>query len=141
MVRIFILFIFLWLGNNSNAYSEPTPLPSNQWQSTTGGNQQKLSIRHKMIVGQQNERDYEAQFIVYNKDAKEKYTKTISVKKDNWGRVYFPDDFLNEDGSQIKTSGGNYIWNVVVENEVVVFGSFSNSIYLFDKKIDLREIN
>ena len=130
MVRAFILFIFLWLGMNANAYSEQTRLPSGQWQSTFGGNQQKLSIRHKMLVNKENVRDYEAKFIVYNKNTKRKYTKTILVKKNSWGEVYFPKDFLEEYG-QIE---GNYIWNAVVENEVVVFGSFSVSINVFDKE-------
>lgn len=138
MKRIFILFIFSWLGNSPDSYSEPTPLPSGQWQSSSGGNQQLLSIRHKMLV--ENERDYEAQFIVYNKDTKEKYTETILVKKDNWAEIYFPKDFSDVNSWEL-LSGGNFIWNVVVENEVVIYGSFSISINLSDEKIDLREIN
>jgi len=131
--------------NNFTAYSQEARLPSDQWQTAVGGNQQKLTIRHKMFVNKENERDYEAAFIVYEKNTKEKYTKTILVKTNKLGSVYFPDDFLNEDGTEISNSsliaGGDYIWNGVVENELVVWGSFSISIHSFDIKIDLREVN
>ena len=145
MARIILLLIFFWSMNNFTAYSQEARLPSDQWQTSVGGNQQKLTIRHKMFVNKENERDYEAEFIVYEKNTKEKYTKTILVKTNKLGSVYFPDDFLNEDGTEISNSslvaGGDYIWNGVVENELVVWGSFSISIHSFDIKIDLREVN
>jgi len=145
MARIILLLIFFWSMNSFTAYSQEARLPSDQWQTTVGGNQQKLTIRHKMFVNKENERDYEATFIVYEKNTREKYTKTILVKTDKSGSVYFPDDFLNEDGTEISVSsliaGGDYIWNGVVENEVAVWGSFSISVHTFDIKIDLREVN
>ena len=140
MKRFIILFSLFILGIDVNAHQEQKSLPSGQWQSSSGGTQQELTIRHKMIVSELDERNYIAEFIVYNKDTKEKYTKTTLVEKDKWEEVYFPSDFVKKDGTKIPTiTGGDYIWNAVVENQVVVYGSFSFSTTLFDKKIDIRQ--
>ena len=140
MKRFIILLSLFILVIDVNAYQEQKSLPSDQWQSSIGGTQQILTIRHKMLVSELDERNYSAEFIVYNKDTKEKYTKTILVEKDKWGEVYFPSDFVKKDGTKIPTiTGGDYIWNAVVENQVVVYGSFSFSTTLFDKKIDIRQ--
>lgn len=128
----FVLFIF------SNLSFADQKLDRNQFQTTIGGNQQKLSIRHKMI-GQN--RDYKAEFIVYNRNNKEKYFANIFVIKNNWGEVFFPKDFRKIDGSKVKVfpNGGDFIWNCIVEGEIVLNGSFITSISLFNSKVDLRK--
>ncbi len=114
-----------------------TKLPDGQWQTTFGGFQQKLSVRHKMIGVSRN---YKAEFIVYNQETKETYFADILVKTDDWGRVFFPDDFRKRDGSTIYgLDGGEFIWNCIVEGDVVVDGMFSISTSLFDS-MDLRKI-
>ena len=132
ILLIFYSFIF------SNLSFADQKLDRNQFQTTIGGNQQKLSIRHKMIV--QN-RDYKAEFIVYNRNNKEKYFANIFVIKNNWGDVFFPKDFRKTDGSKVKVfpNGGDFIWNCIVEGEIVLNGSFTTSMHLFDVNVDLRK--
>ncbi|MDA9109443.1 hypothetical protein N9K05_03325 [Woeseiaceae bacterium] len=110
------------------------------WQTSTAGNQKRLSIRNKYSIS--DEEYYEARFVVYDKDSKKIYTTTIMVEQMEWGDVYFPKDFFNKDGSKLNTinegiGNGDYIWNGVVENKIVVYGSFSFSGSVFDEKIEL----
>ena len=133
-----ILLILILLSSNSYLLATETKLPDGQWQSSMGGSKQKLSVRHKMIGVSRN---YKAEFIVYNKDTKETYYSNILVKKAEWGNVLFPDDFINKDGSKIYSLiGGNFIWNCIVEGDVVVDGTFSFNTSLFDKN-DIRKMN
>ena len=131
-----ILLILILLSPNSYLLANKTKLPDGQWQSSMGGSKQMLSVRHKMIGVSRN---YEAEFIVYNKDTKETYYSNILVKQADWGNVLFPDDFINKDGSKIYSLlGGNFIWNCVVEGDVVVDGTFSFKSSLFENN-DIRK--
>ena len=133
-----ILLILILLSSNSYLLATETKLPDDQWQSSMGGSKQMLSVRHKMIGASRN---YKAEFIVYNKDTKETYYSNIIVKQADWGNVLFPDEFKNKDGSKIYSIlKGNFIWNCVVEGDVVVDGTFSFKSSLFDK-IDIRKMN
>ena len=135
-MRLILLLIVL-LSSNSYLLATETKLPDGQWQSSMGGSKQMLSVRHKMIGVSRN---YNAEFIVYNKDTKETYYSKILVKQAEWGNVLFPDDFRNKDGSKIYSLfGGNFIWNCIVESDVVVDGTFSFKSSLFDKN-DIRKI-
>ena len=117
-----------------------TKLPDHQWQSSLGGSKQMLSVRHKMLG---TNRNYKAEFIVYNTDTKESYSSNILVNTDDWGEVLFPDDFKKSDGSIIysirvgEKFGGSFIWNCIVESDVVVGGTFSFKSSL-DDTVDLR---
>ena len=133
-----ILFIIVLLSSNSYLLATETKLPDGQWQSSMGGSKQMLSVRHKMIGVSRN---YKAEFIVYNKDTKETYYSNILVKKAEWGNVLFPDDFRKKDGSKFSSIfKGNFIWNCIVEGDVVVDGTFSFKSSLFDKN-DIRKMN
>ena len=135
-MRLILLLIVL-LSSNSYLLATETKLPDGQWQSSMGGSKQMLSVRHKMIGVSRN---YNAEFIVYNKDTKETYYSKILVKQAEWGNVLFPDDFRNKDGSKIYSLFvGYFIWNCIVESDVVVDGTFSFKSSLFDKN-DIRKI-
>ena len=137
-----ILFIIVLLSSKPYLLAAETKLPDNQWQSSMGGSKQMLSIRHKMIGVS---RSYKAEFIVYNNDTNEIYYSDIIVKQADWGEVLFPDDFRNKDGSIIysitngEKFGGNFIWNCIVEGDVVVDGTFSFQSSLFHN-IDIRKM-
>ena len=133
-----ILFIIVILSSNSYLLATEPKLPDGQWQSSMGGSKQLLSVRHKMIGVSRN---YKAEFIVYNKDTKETYYSNIIVKQAEWGNVLFPDDFRKKDGSKFSSIfKGNFIWNCIVEGDVVVDGTFSFNTSLFDKN-DIRIMN
>ena len=123
-----ILFIIVLLSSKSYLLASETKLPDHQWQSSMGGSKQMLSVRHKMLG---TNRNYKAEFIVYNTDTRESYSSNILVNTDDWGEVLFPDDFKKSDGSIIysirvgEKFGGNFIWNCIVEGDVVVGGTFS----------------
>ena len=137
-----LLFLITLLSTQLNLHATETKLADNQWQSSMGGSKQMLSVRHKMLGA---DREYKAEFIVYNKDTEEAYFSDILVNTDNWGRVLFPDDFKKSDGSTIysirvgEKFGGNFIWNCLVEGDIVVGGTFSLKSAL-DEIIDIREI-
>ena len=138
-IHKFVLFTIIILFSISNyAYSNERKLDKNQFQTTVAGNQQKLSIRHKMIG---IDRNYKVEFIVYHKNEGKKYYANIFVVKNNWGKVFFPKDFRTKDGSKVKSfpNGGKFIWNAIVEDEIVLNGSFITSISLFNSKVDLRK--
>ena len=133
-----ILLILIILSSISYSLATETKLPDAQWQSSMGGSKQMLSVRHKMIGVSRN---YKAEFIVYHKDTKETYYSNILVKKAEWGNVLFPDDFRKKDGSKIfSTLRGNFIWNCIVEGDMVLDGTFSFKSSLFDKN-DIRKLN
>ena len=133
-----ILLILILLSSNSYLLATETKLPDGQWQSSMGGSKQMLSVRHKMIGVSRN---YKAEFIVYNKDTKETYYSNILVKQADWGNVLFPDDFRKKDGSKFSSIfKGNFIWNCIVEGDVVVDGTFSFNTSLFNKN-DIRIMN
>jgi len=141
-MRVFRFIIFLSLFTfviDTNADPELESFTSKTWATTNEGNQKRLSIHNKYSIS--DEEYYEAQFIVYNKDSKKKYTTTIMVEQMEWGDVYFPKDFFKKDGSKIKDTdsfdNSDYIWNGVVENKIVVYGSFSFSSSVFDEIIEL----
>ena len=102
-----------------------------------GGSKQLLSVRHKMIGVSRN---YKAEFIVYNKDTKETYYSNIIVKQAEWGNVLFPDDLEKGWFKIYSIFKGNFIWNCIVEGDVVVDGTFSFNTSLFDKN-DIRKMN
>ena len=137
-----ILFIIVLLSSKSYLLASETKLPDHQWQSSMGGSKQMLSVRHKMLG---TNRNYKAEFIVYNTDTRESYSSNILVNTDDWGEVLFPDDFKKSDGSIIysirvgEKFGGNFIWNCIVEADVVVGGTFSFKSSL-DTVRDLRGI-
>ena len=103
-----LLFIIVLLSFTSHLKATETKLPDHQWQSFMGGSQQILSVHHKMIGVNRN---YKAEFIVHNKDAKEIYYADLLINSDDWGRVLFPDDFRKRDESSIWNlhKGGNFI--------------------------------
>ena len=141
-MRVFRFIILLSLSTfviDINADTELESFTSKTWQTSTAGNQKRLSIRNKYSIS--DEEYYEARFVVYDKDSKKIYTTTIMVEQMEWGDVYFPKDFFKKDGSKIKDTdsfdNSDYIWNGVVENKIVVYGSFSFSSSVFDEKIEL----
>ena len=142
-MRVFRFIILLSLSTfviDINADTELESFTSKTWQTSTAGNQKRLSIRNKYSIS--DEEYYEARFVVYDKDSKKIYTTTIMVEQMEWGDVYFPKDFFKKDGSKLNTykeglGNGDYIWNGVVENKIVVYGSFSFSGSVFDEKIEL----
>ena len=137
-----ITSITLILFLSSPVFSNETKLPPSQFQTSFGGSQQMLSVRHKMIGVK--ERPYKAKFVVHNMDNEETYYSDLIVKGSNWGRVIFPDDFKNLDGSKLYfySDGGNFIWNCIVEGDVVIDGEFSflSNLIIGETKYDLREL-
>ena len=131
---------------SSQGVTEQAKLPYDYWQTTHGADfVRTLAVRNKMA-----ERDYTAEFIVYDTGHKKTYTATIEVEADDFPEVLFPYDFRQVDGSEVwglkgvdddpDTKEGNYIWNCIVEGEVVLSGSFSYSDTLSrDNRIDLRD--
>ena len=137
-MRIFLLLLILLFANSYLIAAEPK-LPNNQWQTSFGGSKQILSVRHKMIGVNRN---YNAQFIVLNTNTKETYYSDILVKGAEWGEVIFPDDFRKKDGSMIYNveNDEKYIWNCIVDGDIVVDGTFSFSSSLF-KGIKILKFN
>ena len=131
---------------SSQGETEQAKLPYDYWQTTHGADfVRTLAVRNKMA-----ERDYTAEFIVYDTGHKKTYTATIVVEADDFPKVVFPYDFRQVDGSEVwglkdvdddpDTKAGNYLWNCIVEGEVVLSGSFSYSDTLRrDNRIDLRD--
>ena len=140
MIKIIISTLIISIASLNFVFSDETKLPPSQFQTSMGGFQKKLTVRHKMIGVK--ERSYKAKFVVHNLDKKETYYSDINVIKDLSGEVIFPDDFLNLDGSKLffRYQSGNFIWNCIVEGDVVIDGSFSFSSSEFDKKHDLRKL-
>ncbi|MEE2694487.1 MAG: hypothetical protein VX884_03280 [Pseudomonadota bacterium] len=126
--------------------TEQAKLPYDYWQTTYGVDLVRtLAVRNKMA-----ERDYTAEFIVYDTGHKKTYTATIEVETDDFPKVLFPYDFRQTDGSGVwglkdvdddpDRKEGNYIWNCIVEGEVVLSGPFSYSDTVTrDHHGDLRE--
>ena len=142
MIRIIISTFIISIVSLNFVLSDETKLPPSQFQTSFGGSQQMLSVRHKMIG--LKERPYKATFVVQNTENKNTYYSDLIVEGSNWGRVIFPDDFKNLDGSKLSfySDDGNFIWNCIVEDEVVIDGkfSFSSNLIIGDKKYDLREL-
>ena len=141
MIKIIISTFIISIVSLNFVLSDETKLPPSQFQTSLGGSQQMLSVRHKMIGVK--ERPYKATFVVHNTDNEETYYSDLIVKGSNWGRVIFPDDFKNLDGSKLSfySDGGNFIWNCIVEGDVVIDGEFSFSSKLIgETKHDLREL-
>ena len=142
MIKIIISTFIISIVSLNFVLSDETKLPPSQFQTSFGGSQQMLSVRHKMIGVK--ERPYKATFVVHNTDNEETYYSDLIVKGSNWGRVIFPDDFKNLDGSKLSlySDGGNFIWNCIVEGDVVIDGefSFSSNLIIGDTKYDLREL-
>ena len=136
LISTFVIFIF----SVNFVFSNETKLPPSQFQTSMGDFQKKLHVRHKMLGVK--ERSYKAKFVVHNLDNKETYYSDIIVVKDKWGEVTFPEDFFNLDGSKLSFyyQSGNFIWNCIVEGDIVIDGSFSFSSSEFDKKHDLRHL-
>ena len=142
MIKIIISTFIISIVSLNFVLSDETKLPPSQFQTSFGGSQQMLSVRHKMIGVK--ERPYKATFVVHNTDNEETYFSDIIVKGSNWGGVIFPDDFKNLDGSKLSlySDGGNFIWNCIVEGDVVIDGEFSffNKLFIGETKYDLREL-
>ena len=142
MIKIIISTFIISIVSLNFVLSDETKLPPSQFQTSFGGSQQMLSVRHKMIGVK--ERPYKAKFVVHNTDNEETYYSDLIVEGSNWGRVIFPDDFKNLDGSKLSfySDGGNFIWNCIVEGDVVIDGefSFSSNLIIGDTKYDLREL-
>ena len=141
MIKIIISTFIISIVSLNFVFSDETKLPPSQFQTSLGGSQQMLSVRHKMIGVK--ERPYKATFVVHNTDNEETYYSDLIVEGSNWGRVIFPDDFKNLDGSKLSfySDDGNFIWNCIVEDEVVIDGEFSFSSKLFgETKQDLRKL-
>ena len=68
----------------------------------------------------------------------------LLVEGSNFGEVIFPDDFKNLDGSKLSfySASGNFIWNCIVEGDVVIDGefSFSSKLFIGETKYDLRDL-
>ena len=141
MIKIIISTFIISIVSLNFVFSDETKLPPSQFQTSLGGSQQMLSVRHKMIGVK--ERPYKATFVVHNTDNEETYYSDLIVEGSNWGRVIFPDDFKNLDGSRLSfySDDGNFIWNCIVEDEVVIDGEFSFSSKLIgETKHDLRKL-
>ena len=141
MIKIIISTFIISIVSLNFVLSDETKLPPSQFQTSLGGSQQMLSVRHKMIGVK--ERPYKATFVVHNTDNEETYYSDLIVEGSNWGRVIFPDDFKNLDGSRLSfySDDGNFIWNCIVEDEVVIDGEFSFSSKLIgETKHDLRKL-
>ena len=142
MIKIIISTFIISIVSLNFVLSDETKLPPSQWQTSLGGSQQMLSVRHKMIGVK--ERPYKATFVVHNTDNEKTYYSDIIVEGSNFGEVIFPDDFKNLDGSKLSfySDGGNFIWNCIVEGDVVIHGefSFSSNLIIGDTKYDLREL-
>ena len=141
MIKIIISTFIISIVSLNFVLSDETKLPPSQFQTSFGGSQQMLSVRHKMIGVK--ERPYKATFVVQNTENKNTYYSDLIVEGSNWGRVIFPDDFKNLDGSKLSfySDDGNFIWNCIVEDEVVIDGEFSFSSKLIgETKHDLRKL-
>ena len=143
MQKILVIFVLLFVGFNTKVYAE---WYSSGW-TASGKLFQDLSIRNKLL---NNETSYEAIFTVLDHETEEKYTATITVKGDDWGTVFFPDNFKNKQGNIFRYGSyyigqlhnadnlvyGKFSWNCIVEDYLVGNGSFYLGVY--DEKIDLR---
>ena len=141
MIKIKISTFIISIVSLNFVLSDETKLPPSQFQTSLGGSQQILSVRHKMIGVK--ERPYKATFVVQNTENKNTYYSDLIVEGSNWGRVIFPDNFKNLDGSKLSfySDYGNFIWNCIVEDEVVIDGEFSFSSKLIgETKHDLRKL-
>ena len=129
MKKTLIILVLLLVGFNTKVYSE---WYSSGWTSS-GKLFQDLSIRNKLL---NSETSYEAIFTVLDHETEEKYTATITVKGDDWGTVFFPDNFKNKQGNMVRLAYGEFSWHCIVEDYLVGNGSFYFGVY--DEKIDLR---
>ena len=71
MIKIIISTFIISIVSLNFVFSDETKLPPSQWQTSMGGFQKKLKVRHKMIGVK--ERPYKAKFVVHNLDNKETF--------------------------------------------------------------------
>lgn len=112
--------IFCSFCNAGSRPSGETPVPF--WQQSETLNIQ-LAVRDRNGALEY----YDAVFSVERKDEDIVYKKDLRVKADDWGFVFFPEDF------DIRASDGEYVWNCTVDGKIVSYGDF---VY----KNDQREI-
>ena len=140
MIRLIISKIIISIISVTFASADEAKLPLSQFQTTAGEFQKVLAVRNQMVGIEK--RSYQAKFIVHNADHNETYYSEITVVNDEFGKVIFPDDFKYLNGSELfyYRNGGNFIWNCIVDGDVVIDGSFSFSSTEFDNQHDLREL-
>ncbi|MBU4487061.1 MAG: hypothetical protein KKD38_09055 [Candidatus Delongbacteria bacterium] len=111
---IILTLVFSMFAFGGSKAPEEDPISS--WQQSESLNIQ-LAVRDKNSVME----IFEAVFIVENIENGLKFEKTIKVPDDDWGFVYFPDDF--PPGAK----DGEYEWKCVVNGNVVSSGNFKFS--------------
>jgi hypothetical protein len=113
------LFIILSIAFSLFAFGGTKP-PENDptafWQQSETLNIQ-LGVRDKNALAE----SYNAVFSAENKALGIVYEAKIRVAKDDWGFVYFPQDFPPG------VKDGEYVWNCTVNGKIVSSGSFKYS--------------
>lgn len=112
-MRLFVLLTLVFSVFAFGGSKAPEEGPSAYWQQSESLNIQ-LGVRDKNALAG----SYVAVFTVQNKEMEIVLEAKITVAKDDWGFVYFPNDF--PPGAK----DGDYLWKCTVSGKTVSSGSF-----------------